>query len=39
MANKVKFIIFPTTIKVKTIQLKVDAMLDTELVKTFYLKP
>ena len=29
MANKVKFIIFPTTIKLKTIELKVDAMLDT----------
>ena len=29
MANKVKSIIFPTTIKLKTIELKVDAMLDT----------
>ena len=29
MTNKVKSIIFPTTIKLKTIELKVDAMLDT----------
>ena len=29
MENKVKSIIFPTTIKLKTIELKVDAMLDT----------
>ena len=29
MANKVKSIIFPTTIKLKTIELKVDAMLVT----------
>ena len=28
MANKVKSIIFPTTIKLKTIELKVNAMLD-----------
>ena len=28
MANKVKSIIFSTTIKLKTIELKVDAMLD-----------
>ena len=28
-ANKVKSIIFPTTIKLKTIELKVDTMLDT----------
>ena len=29
MVNKVKYIVFPTTIKLKTIELKVDAMLDT----------
>ena len=29
MENKVKSIIFPTIIKLKTIELKVDAMLDT----------
>ena len=29
MANKVKYIVFPTTITLKTIELKVDAMLDT----------
>ena len=29
MTNKVKSIIFPTIIKLKTIELKVDAMLDT----------
>ena len=29
MANKVKFIIFATIIKLKTIELKVDVMLDT----------
>ena len=29
MANKVKFIIFATIIKLKTIELKVDTMLDT----------
>ena len=29
MTNKVKIIIFPTTIKLKTIELNVDAMLDT----------
>ena len=28
MTNKVKSMIFPTTIKLKTIELKVDAMLD-----------
>ena len=30
MTNKVKSIIFPTTIKLKTIELKVDAMLNIE---------
>ena len=29
MVNKVKYIVFPTTIKLKTIELKVDAMLVT----------
>ena len=33
MANKVKSIIFPTIIKLKTIELKVDAMLDTRVSK------
>ena len=27
--NKVKYIIFPTTIKLKTLELKLDAMLGT----------
>ena len=33
MANKVKSIIFQTIIKLKTIELKVDTMLDTEVNK------
>ena len=35
MTNKVKSIIFPTQIKLKTIELKVDAILDIETSKNF----
>ena len=38
MANKVKSIIFPTRIKLETIELKVDEMLDTGASKNLLFK-
>ena len=38
ITNKVKSITFPTTIKLKKTEIKVEAMLDTEASKNFYLK-
>ena len=37
-ANKVKSITFPTTIKLKKTEIKVEAMLDTGVSKNLYLK-